>query len=76
MSLVDQSMIPFQEAILMVLVMIFLILAGNTAFVRQSLLIIRMSDNFFAAGLVSDQFVQLVNPHLNEFSLHSLRFVM
>lgn len=68
MSLVDQSMIPFQEAILMVLVMIFLILAGNTAFVRQSLLITRMSDNFFVASLVSGLFVQLVNPHLNKFS--------
>lgn len=32
-SLVDQSMIPFQTAYPMILVMIFLILAGNTAFV-------------------------------------------
>ncbi|SJK97970.1 uncharacterized protein ARMOST_01226 [Armillaria ostoyae] len=32
MSLVDQSMVPFQQAYLMILVMIFLILAGNTAF--------------------------------------------
>ena len=33
MSLVDQSMIPFQKAYLMIVFMIFLILAGNTAFV-------------------------------------------
>lgn len=33
MSLVDQSMIPFQTAYPMIVVMIFLILAGNTAFV-------------------------------------------
>ncbi|KAL1746659.1 cation transport protein-domain-containing protein [Schizophyllum fasciatum] len=33
MSLVDQSMIPFQTAYLMIFVMGFLILAGNTAFV-------------------------------------------
>ncbi|KAG7449729.1 uncharacterized protein BT62DRAFT_928462 [Guyanagaster necrorhizus] len=32
MSLVDQSMVPFQEAYLMIFAMIFLILAGNTAF--------------------------------------------
>ena len=33
MSLVDQSMIPFRTAYLMIVVMIFLILAGNTCFV-------------------------------------------
>ena len=33
MSLVDQSMLPFQTAYPMIVVMIFLILAGNTAFV-------------------------------------------
>ncbi|KAH9944580.1 TrkH-domain-containing protein [Amylocystis lapponica] len=32
MSLVDQSMVPFQTAYPMILLMIFLILAGNTAF--------------------------------------------
>ncbi|KAK0212417.1 cation transport protein-domain-containing protein [Desarmillaria ectypa] len=32
MSLVDQSMVPFQQAYLMIFVMIFLILAGNTSF--------------------------------------------
>ncbi|RSH85304.1 low affinity potassium transporter [Saitozyma podzolica] len=32
MSLVDQSMVPFQTAYLMIVVMIILILAGNTAF--------------------------------------------
>ncbi|KAI5890192.1 TrkH-domain-containing protein [Schizophyllum commune H4-8] len=35
MSLVDQSMIPFQTAYLMIFVMAFLILAGNTAFLTQ-----------------------------------------
>jgi Trk-type K+ transport system membrane component len=34
MSLVDQSMVPFQRAYLLIFVMMFLILAGNTAFVR------------------------------------------
>lgn len=34
MSLVDQSMVPFQRAYVMVMVMAFLILAGNTCFVR------------------------------------------
>ena len=33
MSLVDQSMVPFQRAYPMIFAMIFLILAGNTAFV-------------------------------------------
>ena len=36
MSLVDQSMIPFQKAYLMIIFMIFLILTGNTAFVSLS----------------------------------------
>lgn len=33
MSLVDQSMLPFQTAYPMIVLMIILILAGNTAFV-------------------------------------------
>ena len=33
MSLVDQSMVPFQRAYPMIFTMIFAILAGNTAFV-------------------------------------------
>jgi Trk-type K+ transport system membrane component len=33
-SLVDQSMLPFQQAYPTILVLIFLILAGNTCFVR------------------------------------------
>ena len=33
MSLVDQSMVPFQRAYPMVLIMALLILSGNTAFV-------------------------------------------
>ena len=36
MSLVDQSMIPFQKAYPMIVFMMFLILAGNTAFVSLS----------------------------------------
>jgi Trk-type K+ transport system membrane component len=32
-SLVDQSMVPFQKAYPMIILMAFLILAGNTAFV-------------------------------------------
>ena len=35
MSLVDQSMVPFQRAYPMVLILPFIILAGNTAFVRS-----------------------------------------
>lgn len=34
MSLVDESLVPFQRAYPMILCMIILILAGNTAFVR------------------------------------------
>jgi len=34
MSLVDQSMLPFQDAYPVLFVMMFLILAGNTCFVR------------------------------------------
>ena len=41
MSLVDQSMIPFQKAYLMIVFMIFLILAGNTAFVSLSVNLFR-----------------------------------
>lgn len=41
MSLVDQSMIPFQKAYLMIIFMIFLILAGNTAFVSLSVNLFR-----------------------------------
>lgn len=36
MSLVDESLVPFQRAYPMILCMIILILAGNTAFVRAS----------------------------------------
>lgn len=32
MSLVDESMIPFNDAYLLIFVMCFLIIAGNTAF--------------------------------------------
>jgi len=35
MSLVDQSMLPFQNAWPVLFVMMFLILAGNTCFVRS-----------------------------------------
>ena len=49
MSLVDQSMIPFQTAYLMIFVMAFLILAGNTAFVSAlppGLFV--LSDSFYS----------------------------
>lgn len=36
MSLVDTSMVPFQQAYPMIVFMIILILAGNTAFVRHT----------------------------------------
>ena len=35
MSLVDQSMVPFQKAYPMIFVMAFLILAGNMAYVSK-----------------------------------------
>lgn len=35
MSLVDQSMLPFQEAYLMIVILTWLIFAGNTAFVSS-----------------------------------------
>lgn len=35
MSLEDQSMVPFQKAYLMIIIIVFLILAGNTAFVSN-----------------------------------------
>lgn len=37
MSLVDQNMIPFRTAYLVIVVLIVCVLAGNTAFVRISL---------------------------------------
>ena len=39
MSLVDQSMLPFQDAKVMILVMIVLVLAGNTSFVRVAVIV-------------------------------------
>ena len=39
MSLVDQSMVPFQEAYVMIIFLIIPILAGNTAFVSTFRLI-------------------------------------
>ena len=47
MSLVDQSMIPFQKAYLMIVFMIFLILAGNTAFVSLSIDLFRTHFPYF-----------------------------
>ncbi|KAI0059918.1 hypothetical protein BV25DRAFT_1918057 [Artomyces pyxidatus] len=46
-SLVDQSMVPFQTAYPMILVMIFLILAGNTAFPVFLRLSIWITSKFF-----------------------------
>ena len=54
MSLVDQSMIPFQTAYLMIFVMAFLILAGNTAFVSVPSLCSRVLSD-----LSSSQFCKL-----------------
>ena len=55
MSLVDQSMIPFQDAKVMIVVMIFLILAGNTSFVRPLVPCLHCSFDLdiIAANLVS-----------------------
>ncbi|KDQ50869.1 hypothetical protein JAAARDRAFT_141256 [Jaapia argillacea MUCL 33604] len=39
MSLVDQSMVPFQTAYPMIIFMVFLILAGNTAFVSPPIIL-------------------------------------
>ena len=36
MSLVDQNMIPFRTAYLLIIVLIVCVLAGNTAFVSSS----------------------------------------
>ena len=38
MSLVDQSMVPFQKAYVMIFPLVFLILAGNTCFVSATML--------------------------------------
>ena len=35
MSLVDQNLVPFQTAYPMIFVLIFLVMAGNTAFVSE-----------------------------------------
>jgi Trk-type K+ transport system membrane component len=55
MSLVDQSMIPFQKAYLMIIFMIFLILTGNTAFVSPS---IYFAPIFLTFPLLSADFVR------------------
>ena len=47
MSLVDQNLIPFQTAYPMIIVLIVLVLAGNTAFV---------SNYLYYNGLCADQF--------------------
>jgi Trk-type K+ transport system membrane component len=46
-SLVDQSLIPFQKAYLMIIFMIFLILTGNTAFVSLSVNLFRIHFPYF-----------------------------
>lgn len=45
-------MVPFQRAYLMIFILIFLILAGNTAFVS-------ISDTFFYAGTDGASFYSL-----------------
>ncbi|KAF8552943.1 TrkH-domain-containing protein [Imleria badia] len=44
LSLVDQSMVPFQTAYPMIFFMVFLILAGNTAFVSSFCFLVRQND--------------------------------
>ncbi|KIY46038.1 TrkH-domain-containing protein [Fistulina hepatica ATCC 64428] len=52
MSLVDESMVPFQTAYVMIVVMVFLILAGNTAYVRFLIIFALLTD--FLCFLVLD----------------------
>ena len=44
-SLVDQSMVPFQTAYPMIFFMVFLILAGNTAFVSSCFVCFLVEEN-------------------------------
>ena len=77
MSLVDQSMIPFQRAYPMIFVMVILILAGNTAFVSTFLLIYQSRSDRTCplADLVSPAKTCLyTTEHL--FVAVSLRFTM
>jgi len=77
MSLVDQSMVPFQQAYPMIIFMILLILAGNTAFVSLSANISRVDFPyvFSSADFVSNASCFAVSQaHL--FLCHSLRFMM
>lgn len=61
MSLVDQSMIPFQTAYPMIVFMIFLILAGNTAFVSCCIISYKciLSARLVPANIVSRPLVSL-----------------
>lgn len=52
MSLVDQSMVPFQRAYPMIFAMIFLILAGNTAFVSIAESCCNVADGSLTADIV------------------------
>jgi Trk-type K+ transport system membrane component len=49
---VDQSMVPFQRAYPMIFAMIFLILAGNTAFVSIAKLCCNVADGSLTADIV------------------------
>lgn len=51
MSLVDQSMVPFQEAYPMIVTMVFVILAGNTAFVSSLFMLLHVLAEFVLVSL-------------------------
>ena len=80
MSLVDQSMIPFQDAKVMIVVMIFLILAGNTSFVRPLVPCLHCSSDLdiIAANFVSYPRCHIFDSdsHMIWHRMHSLRFGM
>ncbi|KAF7428771.1 low affinity potassium transporter [Pleurotus ostreatus] len=53
MSLVDQSMLPFQQAYVMIIFMIFLILAGNTAFVSFAIAFLNLHSEHRNSWIMS-----------------------
>lgn len=75
MSLVDQSMVPFQTAYPMIVIVIFLILAGNTAYVSHFLSNSRMVVHRPLAYLVS-MVECLSKSRLMHILFLSLRFTM
>ncbi|KAF4563220.1 low affinity potassium transporter [Pleurotus pulmonarius] len=63
MSLVDQSMLPFQQAYVMIIFMIFLILAGNTAFPIFLRLVIWIMSKSVPAGSRTYETLQFLLDH-------------